>query len=101
LRGFVVGLERGDLALSLPGVPAVVVRPGGRIATTLLTPPMYLNVYRASSRASRRSSSSRADVGVPTPIAQFVPPMPQRLKATVLPVRSDTALELALGRTAT
>ena len=55
------------------------VWPGGRIATTVFTPLMYLNVYSASSSASRRSSSSRLDEAWPTPIEQFVLLTPQRL----------------------
>ncbi len=58
-------------------------------------------MYRASSKASRRSSSSRAVDGVPLAIAQFLPPIPHRLKAIVLPPSNDTALELGLVRTAT
>ena len=55
------------------------VCPGGRIATTLLIPGRYLNVYSASSSASRRSSSSRAEEAVPTPIEQFALPTPHML----------------------
>ena len=73
----VVGLS--DVGRLLVSVLVVWVRPGGRIATTFSTPLTYLNVYSASSSASRRSSSSRAVDGVPTPIAQFLPPTPHRL----------------------
>ena len=46
---------------------------GGMKATMLLTPPMYLNVYSASSRISRRTRVPRATVALPVAIEHPLP----------------------------
>ena len=67
----------GGFGVSL-AVVTVSAWPGGRIDTTFCTLWMYLNVYSASSSASRRSSSSRSVDGVPVDRAVRAP-RPQRL----------------------
>ena len=78
-----------------------VVWPGGRIATTFWMPEMYLNVYSASSSASRLSSSSRRRrLADPDRAVAGADPA-QVVGDRVAAQQRQTALELGSVRTAT